>query len=312
MTATGLDVVTGAYSYTGKYIAARLLEAGRTVRTLTNHPARSDPFAGQVPALPYRFDDPVALARSLDGAEVLYNTYWVRFDHGPVRLADAVEQSRALFQAARRAGVSRIVHVSITNPSLSSPLPYFRGKALVEQALAECGLPSAIVRPTVVFGDEDVLVNNIAWLLRRIPVFAVAGDGRYRLRPVHVDDVAALCVDAAAADGDLVVDAVGPEVFTFAELVGAIAAAIRRRPLLLHVPPPVIPVLSRLLSVALRDVLLTRDELRGMMAELVTTDGPATGSIALTDWLHERGDLLGRRYASEVERHYAPARDPAC
>jgi uncharacterized protein YbjT (DUF2867 family) len=305
MSTAGLDVVTGAYSYTGRYIAARLLDDGRGVRTLTNHPSRPDPFGGRVSAVPYRFDDPVAMARSLEGADVLYNTYWVRFDHGPVRLADAVKHSRALFQAARRAGVGHIVHVSITNPSMSSPLPYFRGKALVEEALAECGLPFAIVRPTVVFGNEDVLVNNVAWLLRRFPVFPVAGDGNYRLRPVHVDDVAALCIEAARADGDLVVDAVGPEIFTFVEMVEAIAAAIGKRPRIVHVPPAVIPVLSRLLSLALRDVLLTRDELRGMMAELVTTDGAATAPTALTDWLIQRGDVLGRRYASELDRHFA-------
>jgi NADH dehydrogenase len=299
------DVVTGAYSYTGRYIAARLLEAGRSVRTLTNHPSRPDPFGGRVPAGPYRFADPVALARTLEGADVLYNTYWVRFDHGQVRLADAVEHSRALFQAARHAGVRRIVHVSITNPSVSSPFPYFRGKALVEQALAECGLPFAIVRPTVVFGNEDVLINNIAWLLRRFPIFAVAGDGQYRLRPVHVDDVAAICVNAGSAAGDLVVDAVGPEVFTFVEMVGAITAAIGKSPYIVHVPPVVILALSRVLSLVVRDVLLTGDELRGMMAELVTTDGPATGQTVLTEWLMQRGEQLGRRYASELDRHFA-------
>jgi NADH dehydrogenase len=300
------DVVTGAYSYTGRYIAARLLEAGRSVRTLTNHPSRPDPFGGRVPAGIYRFADPVALARTLEGADVLYNTYWVRFDHGKIRLADAVDHSRALFQAARRAGVRRIVHVSITNPSVSSPFPYFRGKALVEQALAECGLPFGVVRPTVVFGNEDVLINNIAWLLRRFPIFAVAGDGQYRLRPVHVDDVAAICVNAGSAAGDLVVDAVGPEVFTFVEMVGAITAAIGKSPYIVHVPPVVILALSRVLSLVVRDVLLTGDELRGMMAELVTTDGPATGQTALTEWLMQRGEQLGRRYASELDRHFAP------
>src|SRR5438270_13412726 len=76
-----MDAVTGAFSYTGRSITRRLLEAGREVRTLTGHPSRPDPFGGKVSVVPYAFDDPAALAASLRGAEVLYNTYWVRFPY---------------------------------------------------------------------------------------------------------------------------------------------------------------------------------------------------------------------------------------
>lgn len=301
----GLDVVTGALSYTGRYITRRLMERGRRVRTLTYHPDRPDVFGGAVEIARYRFDDPVALARSLEGATTLYNTYWVRFPHGRVRYEDAVGNSRALFHAARAAGVERIVHVSITNPSLDSQRQYFRGKALVEHALAEVGVPYAILRPAVVFGDEDVLVNNIAWLLRRFPVFAVAGHGDYRLRPVHVDDVARLCVEAGARRDDVVVDAVGPETFTFRETVALIRDAIGSRSRILGVPAFVIPPLSRLLGLLVRDVLLTRDELLGMMENLVVTDGPATGTQLFSEWVATHAETLGVRYASELERHFA-------
>lgn len=304
-TTTDLDVVTGALSYTGRYIARRLLDEGRSVRTLTFHPDRADPLRSRVEIARYRFDDPVELARSLEGATTLYNTYWVRFPHGRIRYGDAVESSRALFHAARAAGVERIVHVSITNPSLDSQRQYFRGKALVEHALAEVGLPFAIVRPAVVFGDEDVLVNNIAWLLRRFPVFAVAGHGDYRLRPVHVDDVARLCVEAGTRRDDVVVDAVGPETFTFRETVALIRDAIGSRSRILGVPAFVIPPLSRLLGLLVRDVLLTRDELLGMMENLVVTDGPATGTQLFSEWVATHAKTLGVRYASELERHFA-------
>ena len=169
------DLVTGAFSYSGAEIATRLLEAGRDVRTLTYHPARPHPLGPSVDARAYRFDDPAALARSLRGVSTLYNTFWVRFDHGQTTFANAIESSRMLFFAARRAGVKRIVHLSITNPSLESPLPYFRGKALVEYALAQSGVPYSIVRPTWIFGGErDVLTNNIAWILRRMPAIALS------------------------------------------------------------------------------------------------------------------------------------------
>ena len=195
---TQTDLVTGAFSYSGSHIAQRLLHTGRQVRTLTAHGDRVHPLQRHVETLAYRFDDPAALVKSLEGVSTLYNTYWVRFDRGQTTFANAIENSRMLFFAAKRAGVERIVHVSITNPSIDSPLPYFRGKALVESALAQTGTRYSIVRPTWLFGGQrDVLVNNIAWILRRVPVFAMPGNGGYPVQPVHVDDLARICIDGA-------------------------------------------------------------------------------------------------------------------
>jgi NADH dehydrogenase len=304
MTDSGVDLVTGALSYTGRHIATQLLERHRSVRTLTAHPDRDPELAARLDVRPYRFDDAVALARSLEGVTTLYNTYWVRFQHGETNFDQAIAQSRALFDAARRAGVTRIVHVSITNPSLACDLPYFRGKAHTEQALAETGVSFGIVRPTVVFGPGDVLINNIAWLLRHLPVFAIAGDGTYPVRPVHVDDVARLCIAMGDRTDDAIIDAVGPEVFSFVGLVDAVGDAIGRRPRLVHLPSTAVAALAHVLGVGLRDALLTRDELAGLMRGLVTTDGPSTGMIDLRGWLGEHGDTLGRTYASEIARHF--------
>lgn len=301
MSDTGLDVVTGAFSYTGRYIAASLLDRGRAVRTLTGHPTREGADE-RIDARPYRFDSPSALARTLEGATTLYNTYWVRFERGGTTFAQAVENSKRLFAAARKAAVRRVVHVSITNPVLDSRLPYFRGKAQVERALRRSTLPHAIVRPTVVFGREDILINNIAWLLRRLPVFAIPGDGGYRVRPVHVEDVARLCVETEG--DDVVVDAVGPETFRFVDMIRLIREAVGSRALLLNVPPLAVPPMTWALGTALRDTLLTPDELRGLIAELVTTDGRATGRVSLSAWVREHADDLGRAYASEVGRHF--------
>ena len=139
--ATETDLVTGAFGYSGSRIAELLIDSGREVRTLTHHPDREHPLRASVQASPYRFDDATALARSLEGVTTLYNTYWVRFERGRTTFDEAVANSRALFRAARRARVARIVHVSIASPSIDSPLPYYRGKALVEQALAAAGVP---------------------------------------------------------------------------------------------------------------------------------------------------------------------------
>ena len=244
------------------------------------------------------------MVASLQGAEVLYNTYWVRFPRTGTSFDQAVANTRALIRAAEEAGVRRVAHISITNPSRSSPLAYFRGKALAEEVVVGSALSHAIIRPTVLFGGGDVLINNIAWLARRLPVFAVAGTGEYRVRPVSVDDVARLAVDAGRREDDLVIDAVGPEIFTFEELVRVVAMAVGRQVHMLHLPPGVVVGLAKGLGLMVRDVMLTSDELRGLMAGLVATEGPATGTIKLSEWLQEHAAEVGRAYASELARHY--------
>jgi uncharacterized protein YbjT (DUF2867 family) len=309
---TGLDLVTGAFSYSGAQIATRLLESGRRVKTLTFHPDRPHLLQARVEAAPYRFDDPVALARRLEGVSTVYNTYWVRFDRGTTTFANAIANSRTLFHAAHRAGVTRIVHLSIANPSIESPLPYYRGKALVERALAEVGIPYSIVRPTWIFGgDRDVLTNNIAWILRRIPIFALPGNGRYPVQPVHVDDLASICQQASQGDGDQIVDAAGPERMRFDELIETVRRAVGTRAPVLRVPPRVMAAASRGLGHIVRDVVLTADEISGLTAGLLVSHEPPLGSIAFSEWITEHNRSIGRSYANELERHFSlpsPAR----
>jgi uncharacterized protein YbjT (DUF2867 family) len=299
----GFDVVTGAFSYSGAAIARELLASGRQVRTLTGHPDRA-PQDTPVEVRRLDFGDPAGLAQSLRGAQTLYNTYWVRFARGPVDHAAAVANSRVLFRAAAEAGVQRIVHISITHPSSTSRYPYFRGKAEVEQALAETGISHAVLRPSVLFGGDGVLINNIAWLLRRLPVFAVGGTGEYRIRPIHVDDLARLCAEAGSSDATSVTDAVGPDRPTFYDLAGAIRDAIGSHARIVRVPSELILAAARGLGLVLRDTLLTPDEYHAMADGLADTEGPATGEIALTQWIRQNKDTLGRRYANEINRHF--------
>ena len=302
---TETDLVTGAFSYSGSRIAELLIESGREVRTLTHHPDREHPLRGRVQAAPYRFDDPLALARSLEGITTLYNTYWVRFERGGTTFANAVASSRALFEAARRAGVARIVHLSIANPSIDSPLLYYRGKALVEQALAAGDVPYAIVRPTWIFGGgRDVLANNIAWILRRMPVFVMPGDGRYLVQPIHVDDLAHICLRAARGPSDVVMDAAGPDTMSFDELVRAVRHALGRRTPILLASPAAMAALARALGFVVRDVVLTADEIRGLTAGLLVSHQPALGQISFIDWVNENRSTLGRAYANELNRHF--------
>jgi uncharacterized protein YbjT (DUF2867 family) len=297
------DVVTGAFGYSGAAIARELVAAGHRVRTLTGHPGRA-PDGAQIDVRPLDFADPDGLERDLRGAHTLYNTYWVRFGHGSASHATAVANSRTLFAAAARAGIQRIVHVSITHADPASPYPYFSGKAAVEAYVRDLGVPYAIARPAILYGGDGVLLNNIAWLLRRLPVFAVGGRGDYRIRPIHVDDLARLCLQLGRQPDSVTVDAVGPESLAFRDMVLAIRTAVGSRALVVPAPGWAIPPLSAVLGAALRDVLLTPDEYRAMADGLADSDGPSTGSTSLTGWIADHGSELGRGYANELTRHY--------
>lgn len=297
-----IHAVTGAFGYSGRYIATRLLEQGKSVVTLTNSINRENPFAGKVRAFPLSFAEPDKLVAALTGVDVLYNTYWVRFNHRTFTHAQAVANTLVLFDAARRAGVRRVVHVSITNPAEDSPLEYFSGKARLERALRESGISYAILRPTVLFGREDILINNIAWALRRFPLFAVFGDGSYRLQPVHVNDLADLAVAEGSRSEDVIVNAIGPETFTYRELVKAVGEAIGRTRPLVNVSPGMGCLLGKLVGGFMRDTFITREEIRGLMGELLYVNMHATGKTPLTDWMRNNAATLGLRYASELNR----------
>ena len=300
---TNIDVVTGAFSYSGRFIAAQLLERGRGVRTLTNHPRPDHPLASRIPTYPMDFLDDAALVTALTGTDTLYNTYWVRAPHGGLTHIGAVENTKRLIDAARRAGVRRIVQTSIANPTASTR-SYYRGKAALEDAVRSSGLSYAIVRPTLLFGEGDVLINNIAWLLRHLPVFAIPGDGRYRLQPMHVKDHAALQVEVGSHPGDVVVDSAGPEIFTFDELVHVLRRAMNLRRLVVHTPSVLALAGATVAGRLAGDLLLTRDELDDLMDDILVSHEPPRGTTRLSEWLAANRDTVGRRYASEVDRHY--------
>ena len=299
-----MDVVTGAFGYTGKYITRRLLAQGRRVKTLTGHPDRPHEFGDRVTAAPFNFDNPPALVESLRGAATLYNTYWVRFNYGAATFDQAIANTKTLIRAAEEAGVRRMVHVSIAQPALDSPLPYYSGKAQLEEALKTSRLSYAIIRPTVIFGDEDILINNIAWLLRRFPLFAVPGKGDYKLQPIYVEDMADLVVDAGGKTENVIFDAVGPEVYTFDTLVRLIAKTIRSRARIVHLRPDLALILSRVVGVFVGDVILTQEEVAGLLANLLVSSGPPTGRTRLSEWLRDHAGTVGAKYASEVKKHY--------
>ena len=296
--------VTGAFSYSGKFITKRLLERGEEVITLTGHPSRPDPFGGKVQIYPLNFDE-ASMTQSLQGVDLLVNTYWVRFDKGENTQPRAVENTRKLVNAAGAAGVERIIHISIANPSAESHLPYYWGKAANEKAVLDSGLSYAILRPTVLYGGgEDILINNIAYLLRRFPFFLIPGDGSYGIQPVYIEDLAELAVEGVYSKDNYVIDAVGPDAYTFKELVQLIGEKIGAKRPVISVPPRLALLAAQVLSVFVRDVMLTPEEVEGLMANLLVSKESPRGKTLFINWLERNRNTVGTKYASELEKHY--------
>jgi NADH dehydrogenase len=284
-------------------MARRLLDQGHDVLTLTNSIRRSNPFGERVKAHPFNFSNPALLEQTLWGVDVLINNYWVRFDLPPLFThAAAVLHAKTLFETAKRAGVARIVHISITNPDRNSDLPYFSGKAEMEDDLKSTGLSHCILRPTVLFGKEDILINNIAWCLRYLPVFGIFGDGRYRLQPIYVDDLAEAAVLEAHERTSETIDAIGPETFRYRDMVEMIAAAISVRPRMVFLPSGVAYQMTRVVGWFINDVVITREEIRGLMEERLYVNSRPLGTTKLTDWVHANSRRLGLKYTNEMAR----------
>ena len=296
--------MTGAFGYTGRWIAHQLLDEGKRVRTLTNAVGRDDPFDGRVEVHPLDFQNREALVESLRGADVLYNTYWVRYNHHSKQFDHeiATDNCRLIFEAAIEAGVRRVVFFSVAHPEQAPKWSYFRGKVITEKTLRDCGISHAIVRPTVLFGGgRNVLVNNIAWMLRYIPVFGLFGWGNYSIQPIHVRDVARIAIELGARDDDITRDVAGPETFIYKDFIKLIAQSMGVRRLLVPMPAIVAWLAGRVMGLFLRDMIITRAEIRGLMQGLVASEEEPLGEISFSEWVAEKGPELGRHYHNDLE-----------
>jgi len=300
------DAVTGAFGYTGRVIAEQLLAVGHEVVTLSRRSGEGDALAGRIMVHPLGADRP-ALAASLASVDTLYNTYWLRFPRGTATYESAVARSATLLAAAREAGVRRVVHVSVVGAAADAPTPYVRAKAAVEAIVRASGLEWSIVRPTLTFGREDILFNNLAWALRRLPVYGIPGRGRYRVQPVHVEDVARICLEAGAGESGRTIDAAGPETLEYRALVSQIRTAVGSRSVVVPMPAPLVLLAARALGLVVRDVVLTPDEVRELTSSFLTSGAPPLGRIGPTAWIAAHGEELGRHWASELARNYGPA-----
>lgn len=299
-----MDVVTGSFGYIGKYITRELLNKGHEVKTITTHPNKPNPFGDKVKASNYHFDNPDRLTQELNGCEVLFNTYWVRFNYRQWSFDKALEHTKTLFNCAKKAGIKQIVQISVTNPTETDNLPYYQGKALQEKALKELGIEYSIVRPTLVFGKEDILVNNVAWTIRKFPFVPIFGSGEYKVQPVFVEDLAAIAVNSSESHESVTIDAIGPEIFTYKEFLHLIATELNRNISFIHTWPSLGIFLGNIISLFVKDVVLTKDELRGLMANKLMSNQVPNGKTLFSEWLRNNRDSVGTEYTSELKRHF--------
>ena len=302
--------VTGAWSYLGHHITRELLARGTSVVSLSSRTVPDpDPFQGSVQAKPLVWDVS-ELTKSLAGTETLVNTYWVRHDRPPIghrgiwtSHAEATRNSCILLNAARAAGVQRVVHISITQPSASSHLTYFRGKALVEEHLVKSGMSYAILRPSCFFGGGDILINNIAWAVRRFPFFLLPRPLGYRIRPMHVADMAQVACNWAERQDNAIRDACGPDQFGFENLVKFLGQTlVSREPRIVAFPTAVCLRLYQTAGLFIGDTILSRAELEGLAQDLLGSDEEPLGTIKLSEWVAQRTDTLGRSFHPEPPR----------
>jgi NADH dehydrogenase len=304
MAVTRLDALTGAFGFTGRALAERLLADGRELVTLSRRSGDGDPLRERLRVEPFDSDRPDRLVAALTGVDTLFNTFWIRFPRGAMTYERAVAQSAVLVAAARDAGVRRIVHVSVVNAAPDGPTPYVRAKGALEAIVRSSGLEWLIVRPTLTYGPGDILINNLAWALRRLPVYGLPGLGHYTVQPVHVDDVARICAEAASMDAGQTIDAAGPEILRYRDLVSMVREAIGSRSVVVPMPPALVLAAARLLGPVVRDVVLTRDEVRELTSSFLTSIQPARGTTRISDWLPANAASLGRAWASELDRNY--------
>ena len=296
--------LTGAFGFTGRAIARQLVDQGRDVVTLTRRIDHADPLARSIESVALDFGRPTDLSRALGGVDTLFNTYWIRFPRGPESFERAIAESAVLLAAAREAGVRRIVHISVVGADHDAPTPYVRAKAVVEDMVRASGLEWSIVRPTLTYGAGDILVNNMAWALRRLPLYGMPGSGAYTIQPVHVDDVARICIDLADGKPGHTVDAAGPDVMPFREMVETVRSAVGSRSVILPMPTWTVLAAGRLLGLLVHDVVLTPDEISELTASFLTSRESPLGQIGFKAWVTSNADSLGRRWSSELARNY--------
>jgi uncharacterized protein YbjT (DUF2867 family) len=297
--------LTGAFSYTGRYIGQELLRRKISFQSLTNHPRPSVFPSASIPVAPLQFQDAPSLIATLRKSTILVNTYWIRYPAKGISHETAVQNIEFLVQCAKQAGIHKIIHISVSNPSKDSQLSYYKGKAEAEEIIQQSGIPFTILRPTLVFGKEDVLLHNIAWLLRYFPFFVFPSPSTCFIQPIFAEEVGCFAVESIHSYPNQTMDLAGPEVVSMKEMVQKIGRATGYTRPIYSTSLGITMAAVRILNTILHDRIITEEEILGLQNNLLVSSQPPLGKISFSDWLVQEGSSLCSHYINDYKRFFS-------
>ena len=281
----GLVTVFGGSGFVGMQVTRALAKRGYRVRVAcrrTNLAYRAPLMGevGQIQVMQANVRMPASIDRALEGADAVVNLVGVLFEQGRQRFQSLHAQgARNIAEAARAHGIRTFVQVSALGADAEGKSKYARTKAEGEAAVRAAVLTATVVRPSIVFGQDDDFFNRFGALAAQAPVLPLPGGGQTRFQPVFVNDVAAAiaaCVTDPAAQGKTY-ELGGPAVFSFKELMQLVLAQTQRDRLLVPLPWP----LAKAIGVAgdLMSILPMAPPLTADQVELLTRDNVVSGTL---------------------------------
>ncbi|HEX3246375.1 MAG TPA: NAD-dependent epimerase/dehydratase family protein, partial [Chloroflexota bacterium] len=235
------DIVTvfGGTGFLGRRIVRRLRAKGFSVRSSSRHPSASASDDPEVRTIAADIREADSIARAVEGAFGVVNAVSLYVERGADTFqAVHVAAAARVAEEARKAGVEHLIQISGIGADATSSSPYIRARGQGEQAVRAAFAGAGVVRPAVMFGPDDVFLNTLVQLMRRLPIYPLFGRGETRLQPADVEDVGeavARLMQRTPAEA-VTVECGGPRVYTYEELLRTVARAANVTRVLMPVP----------------------------------------------------------------------------
>ena len=222
-----LVTIIGGSGFVGRYVVRLLAQKGWRIKVVCRRPELAgylQPLGsvGQIRAVKGNIRDTRSIRRAIEGSDAIVNLAGILSQSGPQSFDDVhTEGARRIAEAAKTFEICNYVHVSALGANLRSKAHYARSKALAEQKALDACPMTVILRPSVIFGEEDEFFNRFAAMARMSPFLPAIGFGRTKFQPVYVVDVAKAIVavlDGKAVPGETY-ELGGPAVYTLKELL---------------------------------------------------------------------------------------------
>ena len=264
--------VFGGTGFLGRRVVQKLCESGATVRIASRHPRRAE--GDNIKQIAADARDERSVEAAVEGADCVVNAISLYVEHGSETFHSVhVEAAARIASVARRVGAKRLVHVSGIGADAASPSPYIRSRGEGEAAVQAAFPGAVIIRPAVMFAQDDGFLTTILRLLRVLPAYPIFGDGRTRLQPVYADDVASAITQLLrqSKKPSPIYELAGPRVYSYEELLRTIARTAGLRPVLMRTPFALWDAVAGLAEI-LPHPPLTRNQVELMQIDTTASD----------------------------------------